>query len=77
VVKIPTASHRHEMKLELLDFLGLALATLTPVKALDMPLSEALKLVYGLPECSVSLIPLHCVAEMAVPQRYIVDKSSS
>lgn len=36
--------------------LGCALATVTAVHALDIPLPEALQMVYGLPECSVSLL---------------------
>lgn len=41
-------------KMKFLGFLGCALATFTAVQALDIPLPEALQMVYGLPECSVS-----------------------
>lgn len=41
-------------KMKFLGFLGCALATSTAVQALDIPLPEALQMVYGLPECSVS-----------------------
>lgn len=44
--------------MRLLSLLGSALAASTAVQALDIPLPDALKLVYGLPECSVSLFPL-------------------
>lgn len=41
-------------KMKFLGFLGCALATFTAVQASDIPLPEALQMVYGLPECSVS-----------------------
>jgi hypothetical protein len=53
VIKTATALKYPKMKLP--NLLGFALVAFTAVQALDIPLPDALKLVYGLPECSVSL----------------------
>lgn len=43
--------------MKLLNVFGCVLASFTAVQALDIPLPDALKMVYGLPECAVSWLP--------------------